>query len=119
MIGGWLLRIVIGLVLAAFIVVEGGSPLLTKATLDGTAHDAADDAAHDYFQNHDVGRAQAVAQQDAENDHAKLEKFDIDQQGTGAVTVKLSKQARSYVLHNLGPTKDWYNVRLSATAVPK
>jgi len=116
-ISSWLLKLVIGIAVVGLVLFEVGSPLVTKAILDGQVHDAANDAAHEYFQDHDVGRAQAVAQQNADDDHAKLDDFHIDDQGT--VHVTLSKQARSYVLHNFGPTKDWYAVRLSATAVPK
>lgn len=117
MISRWLLKLVIGIAVVGFALFELGSPLVTKVILDGEVHDAANDAAHEYFQNHDHDRAQAVAQQDADDDHAKLDAFDIDGQGT--VHVTLSKQAKSYVLHNFGPTKDWYTVTLSATAVPK
>jgi hypothetical protein len=116
-ISSWLMKLILGIAIVAFAAFELGSPLVTKAILDGQAHDTANDAAHEYFQNHDVGRAQAVAQQDAADDHAKLDAFDIDGQGT--VHVTLSKQAKSYLLHNFGPTKDWYSVRISATAVPK
>jgi Flp pilus assembly protein TadG len=116
-ISRWLVKIVLGLALLGFLVVELGSPLLTRATLDGQAHQAADDAAHEMFQSRDPDKARAVAEQDAEDDHAKLENFDIDEQGT--VRVTLSKQAKSYVLHNFQPTRDWYNVRVSASAVPK
>ena len=117
MISRWLVKLVVGIALLGFLVVELGSPLVTRATLDGQAHQAADDAAHEMFQSHDQNKARAIADQDAQDDHAKLETFDIDEQGT--VRVTLSKQARSYVLHNFGPTKDWYNVRISASAVPK
>jgi hypothetical protein len=111
------LKLVVGIALAGFIAFELGSPLVTKAILDGQAHDAANDAAHEYFQNHDGDRAKAIAQQDADDDHATLAAFDIDEQGT--VRVTLSKQAKSYVLHKFGPTKDWYDVRISASARPK
>jgi Flp pilus assembly protein TadG len=116
-ISGWLVKIVVALAIVGFLVVELGSPLLTKATLDGTAHDAADDAAHEYFQDHDPDKAQQTAVEDAENGHAHLERFSIDDQGV--VHVTLSKQARSYVLHRFKQTKDWYNVRVSVSAVPK
>jgi len=116
-ISRWLIKLVVGIAVVGLALFELGSPLVTKAILDGQVHDAADGAAHEYFQDHDVGKAQAVAQQNADDDHAKLDDFHIDDQGT--VHVTLSKQARSYVLHKFGPTKDWYNVRLSATAVPK
>jgi len=117
MISRWLLKLVVGIALAGLVLFELGSPLVTKTILDGQAHDAANDAAHEYFQNHDPDRARAIAQQDADDDHATLTAFDIDDQGT--VRVTLSKQARSYVLHNFGPTKDWYTVKITASAVPK
>jgi Flp pilus assembly protein TadG len=117
MVSRWLLKLVIGIAVVGFALFELGSPFVTKAILDGNAHDAADDAAHEYFQNHDPARAQAVAQQDADGDGAKLAFFNIDDQGT--VHVTLSKQAKSYVLHNFGPTKDWYAVQVSASAAPK
>ena len=117
MISRWLIKLVVGFALVGFLIVELGSPLITRATLDGQAHDAANDAAHELFQSHDQSRAQAIAQQDADNDHAKLELFNIDDQGT--VRVTLSKQAKSYLLHKFKPTRDWYNVRVSASAAPK
>jgi hypothetical protein len=117
MITSWIVKIVVGLAVAAFLVVELGSPLLTRATLDGSAHSAADDAAHEMFQSHNQDQAKALALKDATDDGAQLEQFGIDDQGT--VHVTLFKQARSYVLHKFEPTRNWYNVRVSATAVPK
>ncbi|MBV8160216.1 MAG: hypothetical protein JO265_04770 [Acidimicrobiia bacterium] len=117
MIGRYLLKILVVFGLLGLTVLELGSPLVTRAILDGQAHDAADNAAHDYFQNHNADLAKSVAQQNADDDHAALADFRIDDQGT--IHVTLSRQARSYVLHNFGPTKDWYNVRISASAVPK
>jgi hypothetical protein len=116
-ISRWLIKLVVGFALVGFLVVELGSPLITRATLDGQAHDAADDAAHELFQSRDPDRARAIAQQDADNDHARLDRFDVDEQGT--VRVTLFKQAKSYVLHNFQPTRDWYNVRVSASASQK
>ena len=117
MISRWLLKIIIGVAVVGFLLFEFGSPLVTTVILDGQTHDTANDAAHEYFANHDVDKARAVAQMDADDDHAKLAVFTIDDKGT--VHVTLSKQARSYLLHNFGPTKDWYNVQTTATAVPK
>jgi len=116
-IGGWILKIAIALAVLAFAIVELGSPLLTKATLDGTAHDAANDAAHEYFQSHDPTKACQAASDDASNGHADLAHCDIDDQGV--VHVTLSKQARSYLLRRFSQTKGWYNVRVSVSAVPK
>ena len=36
----------------------------------------------------------------------------------GTVTVKVSRQAASYVLHRISALKNWYNVTASATASP-
>jgi hypothetical protein len=117
LIGSWLLKIVVGLALAAFLVVELGSPLVARATLDSTAHDAAGDAAHEYLQNRDSAKAQQVALDDATNGHAKLTAFAIDEQGV--VRVTLSKQAKSYVLHRIDQLKGWYDVTVTASATPK
>ena len=116
MISGWLIKLVVGIALAGFVLFELGSPLVTRTILDGQAHDAATDAAKDYFSGHDVGKAQAVAQQDATTDGATLAAFTVDDQGT--VHVTLSKKAKSYVLHNFGPTKHWYDVSVTASATP-
>ena len=43
MILRWLVKIAAGVAIAGFLVVELGSPLWTRASLDGTAHDAAND----------------------------------------------------------------------------
>ena len=116
MISRWLVKLVIGIAIAGFVAFELGSPLVTRTILDGQAHDAATDAAKDYFSGHDVGKAQAVAHQDADGDGAKLAAFSVDEQGT--VHVTLSKKAKSYVLHNFGPTKHWYDVSVTASATP-
>jgi len=115
-ISRWLIKLIIGIALAGLILFELGSPFVTGIILDGETHDAATDAAKDYFSGHDPNSAQAVAAQDAATDGDKLIAFTVDGQGT--VHVTLSKQARSYVLHNFGPTKNWYTVERTASAVP-
>jgi hypothetical protein len=115
-ISRWVLKLVIGIALAGLILFELGSPVVTGVILDGQAHDAATDAAKDYFSGHSVPSAQGVAQHDADGDGATLAAFGVDDNGT--VHVTLSKQAKSYVLHNFGPTKNWYKVSRSASAVP-
>jgi hypothetical protein len=115
-ISRWIVKLVLGIALAGFVLFELGSPLVTKVMLDGQAHDAASDAAKDYFSGHDVAKAQAVAQQDADTDGAALSAFFVDDQGV--VHVTLSKKAKSYVLHNFGPTKHWYDISVNASATP-
>jgi hypothetical protein len=115
-ISRWLVKIVVGIALAGFVLFEVGSPIVTRVILDGQAHDAATDAAKDYFSGHDADKARAVAQHDADGDGATLANFSVDDQGT--VHVTLSKTAKSYVLHNFGPTKHWYDVSVTASATP-
>jgi hypothetical protein len=115
-ISGWIVKLVVGIAVAGFILFEVGSPVVTRTILDGQTHDAASDAAKDYFSGHDVDKARAVAQQDADTDHATLTFFGVDEQGN--VHVTLSKKAKSYVLHNFGPTKHWYDISVSASATP-
>ena len=116
MISRWLVKIVVGIAIAGFVLFEVGSPVVTRVILDGQAHDAATDAAKDYFSGHDADKAKAAAQHDADGDGATLAAFSVDAQGT--VHVTLSKKAKSYVLHNFGPTKHWYDVSVTASATP-
>jgi hypothetical protein len=111
-----LVRIVGGIALAGFAVIELGSPLWTKAELDGTAHDAANDAAVAFGDTNSRDEAYAAALEDATGDGARLDEFFVDAEGTIHVTV--SKRAKSYLLHNFEKTRGWYDVHLRATATP-
>ncbi len=111
-----LAKIVIGIALVGFAVIELGSPLWTKAQLDGTAHNAASDAAYALGRSNNRDQAYEAALDDTNGDGAKLDEFSVDDAGVVHVTV--SKQAKSYVLHNFEKTRSWYEVRLRATAEP-
>jgi hypothetical protein len=111
-----LAKIVAGIAFAGFAVIELGSPLWTKAQLDATAHDAANDAARAFVRTNNRDLAFAAAAEDAAKSGAELDEFFFDEAGVVHVTV--SKQAKSYLLHNFEQTRDWYDVRLRATALP-
>jgi hypothetical protein len=111
-----LAKLVAGIAFAGFAVVELGSPLWTKAQLDTTAHDAANDAARTYERTKNPDLAYTAALEDTGKGGAKLDEFYFDDAGIVHVTV--SKRARSYLLHNFEQTRDWYDVRLRATAPP-
>lgn len=113
MITGWLLRIVLSLVIAGLGVVELGSPLVTRAQIDGIAHDAANSAALDYLDHNDFERAQEVAKAVADDKDVSIEAFGVEQ---GEVRVTMARKARSLVLKSWGRTKSWYDVRVTATA---
>jgi 5'-3' exonuclease len=114
-ITGWLIKIVVVIALIGVVIVEVGSPVITHAQVDGAAHDAADDAAAAYFSNHDPETAQQAAQTHADKEHATMESFAIDPD-TGRVTVKLSKQARSFVLKKFSQTRKWTIIRVTASS---
>lgn len=117
MITSWLVKVVAGIAIAGLVVLELGSPWWTKARLDGVAHDAADNAAHDLFQHRTVDEAKADADGVARDAGATLAEFDVDDQGTVHVTVE--GQAKSYVLRKFDQTKGWYDVKVKATAAPR
>ena len=114
MITGWLVKIVVVIALLGVAAVELGSPLWTRAQLDGVANAAADEAARVYVSTGDTQRAREAAEELAEADDAVVTAFSRDIQGDLRVTV--FRKARSYVLHKFGPTKDWYTVSVEATA---
>ena len=116
MIGGWLAKIVIVIALLGLAAVELGSPLWTRAQLDGIAHDSADEAARVFKDTRKTDEAKKAAETQAGEDGAVVTGYSgPDNQGRIHVTV--FKQAKSYVLHNFGPTKDWYDVSVEASAV--
>jgi hypothetical protein len=112
-ITGWLVKVMIGIALLGVAAVEIGSPIITRAQVDGAAHDAADDAASEYFATRNIDRAREVAQKIADDEDAELQEFGLDEQGR--IHVRLFKEARSIVLKKISQTKSWYEIRVSAT----
>jgi Flp pilus assembly protein TadG len=117
-IAGWLAKIVIVIALLGFAAVELGSPLWTRAQLDGIAHDAADEAARVYKDTAKTAEAKTAAEERAKRDDAVVTQYSgPDNQGLVHVTVY--REAKSYLLQNFGPTKDWYDVSVEASADTK
>lgn len=114
MITGWLLKVVLGIAFVGFAAIELGTPLIVRAQLDGTAHDAADDAAFTVFNRGSAEQAHQTAVERAAQDGAEVTQFSIDEQGRAHLTVR--KQARSFILKNWDQTKSWYDVTVSATS---
>lgn len=117
MISGFLVKIVVSIALVGLILFEVGSPLVNKAQLDDLAHDAADNAALDLLNNRDLERAKAAAEEIVTEKDAKLEKFELNTDGTVAVTVR--REARSVVLKKWSKTEDWYDNKVSVTSSKK
>lgn len=117
MISGWLIKVVVGIALAGFLVIEIGSPLLKKAELDDAAHRAADEAALEFFDSKNIEAAKEVCSEIAEEEDVNLDHCDLDANGHIAVTV--SDTARSFVFGKLDATKKFYEVEAEATAEPE
>lgn len=107
MVGSWLLKILIGIVVAGVLVIEGGSPLIAKAQADDAATQIADDAAlrlRRQFKQATLDKA--CATEGAKHD-VEVVRCDFDST-TSEVVVTARKQARSIVLKNISATADWY-----------
>lgn len=113
MITGWLLKIVLSFVAVGLLVVELGAPLVTRAQIDGVAHDAADSAALDLLDHKDLERARKVAQDIADDKDVVMESFTVDNRG---LRVTVARKAWSLVLKKWDKTESWYDVRVTATA---
>jgi hypothetical protein len=116
-ISSWILKIVLVVAVLGFVIIEVGSPLVVRITLDSAAHEAADEAALELKGTSNVDMARAVAQEQADRADAQLQDFQVDEQRN--VRVTLFKKAKSYVLHNFEQTRGWYDVRVSASAASK
>lgn len=114
MITGWLLKVVLGIAVVGFAVMELGSPLIMRAQLDGVAHDAADAAGLELRSRGDEELAKAEAERVARENDAKLVDFTRVDQVTAKV--KVEKPARSFLLKNFDTTKKWYVRTATATS---
>lgn len=113
MITGWLVKIVMSFALVGLALFEGTSPLLTRAQIDGPAHEAADTAALGMVQHNDPARARAEAEAILTEKEVALKDFTVDQSGVVRLTVE--RQARSVLLKHWSRTAAWYDVELSVT----
>jgi hypothetical protein len=114
-VGGWLVKVIVGIALLGFAVVELGSPFVARAQADDAAHEVANEASfrlRDSFL--DKTLKEACASEAAEHD-VELVACTYDQP-TDEVRVTVLKHARSFLLDKFDATKDWYEVEASAEA---
>jgi hypothetical protein len=118
LIGGWLLKVIVGIAVLGFVVVELGSPFVARAQADDAAHEVANEAS---FRIRDDFTEQAL-QDSCTNEAAKhdvtVTVCDFDTK-TQEVVVTVTKNARSFLLDKFDATKDWYVVEASARAEKK
>lgn len=118
MISGWLVKVLVGIALIGFLVVELGSPLIARAQADDAAHEVANEVA---FQLRNGPFTQATLDQACKTEAPKHEVTAVCSFDTGRnlVQVDVVKHARSFLFDKISAVKGWYDVKASATASPK
>lgn len=116
MISGWLIKLIIVIGLIGFLVVEVGSPIIVHAQVDGSAHDAADNAATEFRSSSNVDAARQRCDQVATDAKAKIIHCDPDQNDPSIWHVTLEKEARSVLFKKWSRLKRYYIVKVSATS---
>ena len=114
MIGGWLVKVIVGIALLGFAVVELGSPFVARAQADDAAHEVANEVSfrlRDNFTQQTMD--DACAEESSEHDVTAVCTFNNE---TNEVQVTVTKEARSVLLIKFDQTKDWYTVEASAEA---
>jgi hypothetical protein len=116
-IGGWLVKVLVGIAVIGFAVVELGSPFIARAQADDAAHEVANEAA---FRLRDSNTQQTLddtcASEAAEQD-VTVVSCEVNEQRD--VVVRVRKEARSFLLAKFEPFEKWYKAEATATATPK
>jgi len=114
-IGGWLVKVLVGIVVVGFAVIELGSPLVARAQADDAAHEVANEASFRLRDNFTAEALQSACAAEGTEQDVEVSVCDFDRT-TDEVVVTVVKDARSFLLKNFGPTEDWYRVDASARA---
>lgn len=115
MIGGWLVKVIVGIALLGFAVVELGSPFVARAQADDAANEVANEASFRLRDNFTQQALDDACKSEAEKQDVTLVACTFDTP-SDEVRVTVTKQARSFLLANFDATKDWYTVEASAEA---
>jgi hypothetical protein len=113
-ISSWLAKVVIGVGLLVFLIIELSSPVITRAQLGDTATETARAAASTITRGGDANDARKAADVFAHDHNAGVEEFTV----TGdQVKLRVSREAHSFLLGRLKQAERWYHVTARATAV--
>ena len=115
MIGGWLVKVIVGIALLGFAVVELGSPFVARAQADDAAHEVANEASFRLRDNFTQQSLEAACAEESAEHDVTVTVCDFSQE-TNEVKVTVTKEARSFLLVKFDATKDWYTVEASAEA---
>ncbi len=114
MIGGWVVKVLVGIAVLGFALIELGSPLLARSQADTAAHDVANEASFRLRSNNTQETLTRACAEKAAEVSVEVVQCTIDEKNQ--VFVEVRKEARSFLLHRFGVTRDWYDVKVSATA---
>ena len=114
MISSWLAKVVIGVGLLVFLIIELSSPVITRAQLGDTATATAREAATTISRGGDVSAGRKAADVFAREHNAGVEEFTVTDD---VVKLRVSREAHSYLLGRLKQAERWYHVTARATAV--
>lgn len=104
---GWLVRLGVGLAVAAVVLFDAGSIAVNFFGLDSTADEIAVEVSTDLQPGQPVDQdaLQAEAKALAKEASAKLVKVEVDAEGR--VHVHLRRVAKTLIVRLIGPAKDW------------
>jgi hypothetical protein len=117
-IGGWLVKVLVGIAILGFAAVELGSPLVARAQADDAAHDVADEAAFRIRDDFTEKAMKEACDTEAAKHSVTVTVCDYDT-AKQEVVVTVTKHARSFLLDKFDATKDWYVVEASARSEKK
>ena len=114
----FLVKVILGLVVAGTILIEGGSIMFTKLRVQDVAESAATAGAHQMFQSPDCSLAGEVATIAAHDKDARARVRSYQCHRDGRFTVVVTKRAETLYVHLLGFMDDLTLARSEATAQP-
>ena len=118
MIGGWLIKVIVGIAVIGFAVVELGSPLVARAQADDAAHEVANETSFRIRDDFTEKAMQDACTTEAADHDVTVTQCEFDT-ASNEVVVTVTKHARSFLLDKFDVTKDWYDVEASARAERK
>lgn len=118
MIGGWLVKVFVGIAAIGFLIVEIGSPLVARAQADDAAHEVANEASFRLRDQFTDQVLQDACETEAADHDVTVVECGYDGE-TQEVVVEVSKHARSFLLDRFDAMKDWYEVEATARAKRK
>lgn len=113
-ISSWIVKLVVFLLLAGLVVMEGGGILFLRLSLPDAAREAAQQAAFTLDQGGSDEDAELAARQFADTKGAKFVSM-IHNPRDKTVTVTLEKKSRSFVIHRIGPLKKFTTLEVSGS----